>query len=124
MRIRWYGQSAFLLAGEKSVFVDPFGDLCSEPVEPREEALHETVGGLRLFHVRHPVLQPVNCPVLGHHAEPRDAGVLERGGGVEAAGDGVANDRLSLLLQQRDQPLGLNTAREIAELPEPTKESR
>ncbi len=27
MRIRWYGQSAFLLTGEKRVFVDPFGDL-------------------------------------------------------------------------------------------------
>ena len=26
MDIRWYGQSAFLLTGEKSVFVDPFGD--------------------------------------------------------------------------------------------------
>jgi L-ascorbate metabolism protein UlaG (beta-lactamase superfamily) len=25
MRIRWYGQSAFLIQGEKSVFVDPFG---------------------------------------------------------------------------------------------------
>lgn len=27
MRIRWYGQSAFLLSGEKKVFIDPFGDL-------------------------------------------------------------------------------------------------
>lgn len=28
MRIRWYGQSAFLLAGEEGrVFVDPFGDM-------------------------------------------------------------------------------------------------
>jgi hypothetical protein len=26
MHIRWFGQSAFLLAGEKSVFVHPFGD--------------------------------------------------------------------------------------------------
>lgn len=25
MRIRWYGQSAFLIEGERSVFVDPFG---------------------------------------------------------------------------------------------------
>jgi len=25
MRIRWYGQSAFLLTGEHSVFIDPFG---------------------------------------------------------------------------------------------------
>lgn len=27
MRITWYGQSAFLLSGEKRVFIDPFGDL-------------------------------------------------------------------------------------------------
>jgi L-ascorbate metabolism protein UlaG (beta-lactamase superfamily) len=27
MRIRWFGQSAFLLAGERSVFIDPFGDV-------------------------------------------------------------------------------------------------
>jgi L-ascorbate metabolism protein UlaG (beta-lactamase superfamily) len=27
MRIRWYGQSAFLIAGEKTVFIDPFGDM-------------------------------------------------------------------------------------------------
>jgi L-ascorbate metabolism protein UlaG (beta-lactamase superfamily) len=27
LRIRWYGQSAFLLSGEKSVFIDPFGEL-------------------------------------------------------------------------------------------------
>jgi L-ascorbate metabolism protein UlaG (beta-lactamase superfamily) len=26
MRIRWFGQSAFLLEGEHSVFIDPFGD--------------------------------------------------------------------------------------------------
>ncbi|HEV8180565.1 MAG TPA: MBL fold metallo-hydrolase [Gaiellaceae bacterium] len=26
MRIRWYGQSAFLVEGEKRVFLDPFGD--------------------------------------------------------------------------------------------------
>lgn len=27
MRIRWFGQSAYLLTGEKRVFVDPFGDM-------------------------------------------------------------------------------------------------
>ena len=27
MQIRWYGQSAFLLRGERSVFLDPFGDV-------------------------------------------------------------------------------------------------
>jgi L-ascorbate metabolism protein UlaG (beta-lactamase superfamily) len=26
MQIRWFGQSAFLLAGEQTVFIDPFGD--------------------------------------------------------------------------------------------------
>lgn len=25
MRIQWYGQSAFLLRGERTVFIDPFG---------------------------------------------------------------------------------------------------
>jgi L-ascorbate metabolism protein UlaG (beta-lactamase superfamily) len=25
MRIRWYGQSAFLISGERTVFIDPFG---------------------------------------------------------------------------------------------------
>jgi L-ascorbate metabolism protein UlaG (beta-lactamase superfamily) len=27
VRIRWYGQSAFLLSGDKRVFIDPFGEL-------------------------------------------------------------------------------------------------
>lgn len=27
MRIRWFGQSAYLLTGEQRVFVDPFGDM-------------------------------------------------------------------------------------------------
>jgi L-ascorbate metabolism protein UlaG (beta-lactamase superfamily) len=27
MHIRWYGQSAFLLRGEHTVFIDPFGDM-------------------------------------------------------------------------------------------------
>ncbi len=25
MRIRWYGQSAFLISGESAIFIDPFG---------------------------------------------------------------------------------------------------
>ena len=25
MRIHWYGQSTFLISGERSVFIDPFG---------------------------------------------------------------------------------------------------
>ena len=28
MRIRWYGQSAFLITGERAaIFIDPFGDV-------------------------------------------------------------------------------------------------
>jgi L-ascorbate metabolism protein UlaG (beta-lactamase superfamily) len=27
MRVRWYGQSSFLLSGEQAVFIDPFGDM-------------------------------------------------------------------------------------------------
>jgi L-ascorbate metabolism protein UlaG (beta-lactamase superfamily) len=27
VRIRWYGQSAFLISAERKVFVDPFGDM-------------------------------------------------------------------------------------------------
>jgi len=27
MRIRWYGQSTFLISGERAVFIDPFGDM-------------------------------------------------------------------------------------------------
>lgn len=27
MRVRWFGQSAFLLTGEQAVFIDPFGDM-------------------------------------------------------------------------------------------------
>jgi L-ascorbate metabolism protein UlaG (beta-lactamase superfamily) len=27
MRVRWFGQSSFLLTGERSVFIDPFGDM-------------------------------------------------------------------------------------------------
>jgi L-ascorbate metabolism protein UlaG (beta-lactamase superfamily) len=27
MRIRWFGQSTFLISGERLVFIDPFGDM-------------------------------------------------------------------------------------------------
>jgi L-ascorbate metabolism protein UlaG (beta-lactamase superfamily) len=50
MRIRWYGQSAFLLAGEqRRVFIDPFGDMSGlrehglewsyPPIEPADADL-------------------------------------------------------------------------------------
>ena len=38
-------------------------------------------------------------------AEPFDAAVLHRRVGVEALGDGVGDDGLPLLLEQRNQPL-------------------
>ena len=38
--VRWYGQSAFLVEGDQSVFVDPFGDLGS----PEFRALSEQRG--------------------------------------------------------------------------------
>ena len=45
--------------------------------------------------------------MLRHVAEPLDAGGLEADVGVEAAGDGLVDDGLLLLLQQRDElPLG------------------
>ena len=45
--------------------------------------------------------------MLRHIAEPLDAGGLEGDVGVEAAGDGLVDDGLLLLLQQRDElPLG------------------
>ena len=38
-----------------------------------------------------------------NRAEPEDAGVLEGDGGVEAAGDGLVDDGLLLLFEQRDE---------------------
>lgn len=35
MRIRWYGQSAFLIEGAKSVFIDPFGAGIVRALAPR-----------------------------------------------------------------------------------------
>lgn len=36
MRIRWYGQSSFLLTGEHSVFIDPFGDMSGAVARGRQ----------------------------------------------------------------------------------------
>ena len=41
--------------------------------------------------------------MLRHVAEPLDAGGLEADVGIEAAGHGLVDDRLLLLLQQRNQ---------------------
>ena len=46
-----------------------------------------------------------------HLAEPFDAAVLHRRVGVEALGDGVGDDGLPLLLEQRDEPLLLGHQR-------------
>ena len=49
--------------------------------------------------------------MLRHVAKPLDAGGLEGDVGVEAAGDGLVDDGLLLLLQQRDElPLGGDVA--------------
>jgi len=51
MRIRWYGQSAFLLTGEKRVFVDPFGDpapLASRGIEFRYPPIEDVTADLVL----------------------------------------------------------------------------
>jgi len=50
-------------------------------------------------------------PVRGDRAEPLNAGVLHRHIGVEALGDGVADEGGALLLQQPDQPLLLRHQR-------------
>ena len=41
--------------------------------------------------------------MLWHVAEPLDAGGLEADVGIEAAGDGLVDDPLLLLLQQRNE---------------------
>ena len=49
--------------------------------------------------------------MLRHVAEPFDAGGLEGNVGVEAAGDGLVDDGLLLLLQQGDElALGVDVA--------------
>ena len=49
--------------------------------------------------------------MLRHVAEPVDAGGLEGDVGVEAAGDGLVDDGLLLLLQQGDElALGVDVA--------------
>ena len=51
------------------------------------------------------VPQPFDLPMRKHFAEPFDAAVLHRRVGVEALGDGVGDDGLPFLLEQRDKPL-------------------
>src|ERR1035441_9537049 len=44
-------------------------------------------------------LDSLHLPMLGHAADPGDAGVAEGGGGLESAGDGLGDDREALLLE-------------------------
>jgi L-ascorbate metabolism protein UlaG (beta-lactamase superfamily) len=53
MRIRWYGQSAFLLDGEKSVFIDPFGASLSASEKFRYPAIEGVVADLLLVTHEH-----------------------------------------------------------------------
>jgi L-ascorbate metabolism protein UlaG (beta-lactamase superfamily) len=68
MRIRWYGQSAFLLTGERSVIIDPFGDL--------DEAARER--GLRFDY---PAVSGVEPELLLVTHEHRDHNVVDAVGG-------------------------------------------
>ena len=62
------------------------------------------------LHLTHS-LEPPHRPMLRHVAEPVDAGGLEGDVGVEAAGDGMVDDGLLLLLQQGDElALGVDVA--------------
>jgi L-ascorbate metabolism protein UlaG (beta-lactamase superfamily) len=67
MRIRWYGQSAFLITGQSSVFVDPFGVM---------EGLAER--GMRFDH---PAIEGVEAAVLLVTHEHRDHNAVDAVGG-------------------------------------------
>jgi len=68
MRIRWYGQSAFLLAGaEHRVFIDPFGDMSGAAAR-----------GLRFDY---PPIEGVEADVLLVTHEHRDHNAVEAVGG-------------------------------------------
>ena len=62
------------------------------------------IWGVATFHPRQP-LDAHHFPMCRHLAQPFDAAVLHRRVGVEALGDGVGDDGLPLLLEQRDEPL-------------------
>jgi len=68
MRIRWYGQSAFLISGERTVFVDPFGSV---------ERL--TAQGLRFDY---PPIQDVEADLLLVTHEHGDHNAIEVVGGA------------------------------------------
>ncbi|HEX6491596.1 MAG TPA: MBL fold metallo-hydrolase [Gaiellaceae bacterium] len=81
MRVRWFGQSAFLLAGDKSVFVDPFGDpapLASRGFEFRYPPIDGVAAQLVLVthdHIDHNAVEVVSGEPLvlrspGRHESP------------------------------------------------------
>jgi L-ascorbate metabolism protein UlaG (beta-lactamase superfamily) len=67
MRIRWYGQSSFLLAGEKRVFIDPFGDPAAMSARGLE--------------FRYPPIADVTADLLLVTHEHRDHNAIEAIGG-------------------------------------------
>src|SRR5436190_13273328 len=70
MNLRWFGQSAFLLSGSRSVFMDPFGDL---------SALSE-----RGLHFSYPPIESVDADlVLVTHEHLDHNGVEAIGGAPE-----------------------------------------
>jgi L-ascorbate metabolism protein UlaG (beta-lactamase superfamily) len=46
MKIRWFGQSAFLLTGEQRVFIDPFGDIAALGTHPGTEWRYPPIEGV------------------------------------------------------------------------------
>jgi L-ascorbate metabolism protein UlaG (beta-lactamase superfamily) len=50
MRVRWFGQSAFLLVGQKTVFIDPFGDMSG--------------AGARGFQFEYPAIEGVTADLV------------------------------------------------------------
>jgi L-ascorbate metabolism protein UlaG (beta-lactamase superfamily) len=71
MRIRWYGQSAFLLSGEKTVLIDPFGQL-GEQAKARGMVFD------------YPEIEPVAADVLLITHEHADHNAAERATGEPA----------------------------------------
>ena len=66
MRIRWYGQSAFLLTGERTVMIDPFGPLGEQ-------------AAARGIVFDYPAIEPVPADVLlvtHEHADHNAAGTV------------------------------------------------
>jgi L-ascorbate metabolism protein UlaG (beta-lactamase superfamily) len=80
MKLRWYGQSAFLLTGERSVFVDPFGDvgrLTSQGLEWRYPPIEGAAADLLLVtheHGDHNAVDVVGGEPVVHRST---AGTLE-----------------------------------------------